>query len=120
MNAGNLQSAGGVAYFAHVGGFIAGMLLIVPGDDDGPPDPRIPTPAALSYQRFVGSPVSCRRVRRGRPRSAGAERDDGEADTPPGRSARSSTTRAAPQRGGKVRSMVVLVRDERAVRVVEQ
>lgn len=26
---GDLQSAGGVAYFAHIGGFIAGMLLIV-------------------------------------------------------------------------------------------
>ncbi len=26
---GGLQSAGGVAYFAHIGGFIAGMLLIV-------------------------------------------------------------------------------------------
>jgi membrane associated rhomboid family serine protease len=29
MNAGDLQSAGGVAYFAHIGGFVAGMLLIV-------------------------------------------------------------------------------------------
>jgi len=29
MNAGDLQNAGGVAYFAHIGGFIAGMLLIV-------------------------------------------------------------------------------------------
>ena len=29
MNAGDLQSAGGVAYFAHIGGFIAGMALIV-------------------------------------------------------------------------------------------
>ncbi|HSY51602.1 MAG TPA: rhomboid family intramembrane serine protease [Thermoanaerobaculia bacterium] len=26
---GDLQSAGGVAYFAHIGGFVAGMLLIV-------------------------------------------------------------------------------------------
>ena len=26
---GDLQSAGGVAYFAHIGGFIAGMLLVV-------------------------------------------------------------------------------------------
>src|SRR5881227_1405995 len=26
MNAGDLQNAGGVAYFAHIGGFIAGML----------------------------------------------------------------------------------------------
>ena len=29
MNAGNLQSAGGVAYFAHIGGFVAGMLLVM-------------------------------------------------------------------------------------------
>ena len=29
MNAGDLQSAGGVAYFAHIGGFVAGMLLVV-------------------------------------------------------------------------------------------
>ena len=29
MNAGDLQNAGGVAYFAHIGGFIAGMALIV-------------------------------------------------------------------------------------------
>ena len=25
---GNLQSAGGIAYFAHIGGFVAGMVLI--------------------------------------------------------------------------------------------
>ncbi len=29
MNAGDLQSAGGVAYFAHIGGFVAGMLLVM-------------------------------------------------------------------------------------------
>ncbi len=29
MNAGDLQSAGGVAYFAHIGGFVTGMLLVV-------------------------------------------------------------------------------------------
>jgi len=29
MNAGDQQSAGGVAYFAHIGGFVAGMLLVV-------------------------------------------------------------------------------------------
>src|SRR3954449_10761659 len=38
----NLQSAGGIAYFAHIGGFAAGMLLItlLGGGGGGPAAPR--------------------------------------------------------------------------------
>jgi len=36
----NLQSAGGIAYFAHIGGFAAGMLLItLLGGRRAPPRP---------------------------------------------------------------------------------
>ena len=40
MNAGDLQNAGGVAYFAHIGGFVAGMALItLLGGRRAPPRP---------------------------------------------------------------------------------
>jgi membrane associated rhomboid family serine protease len=37
----DLQSAGGVAYFAHIGGFIAGMALIVLLGGRTPPPRRV-------------------------------------------------------------------------------
>jgi membrane associated rhomboid family serine protease len=47
--AGSTQVGGGVAYFAHIGGFIAGLLLIRPFMAGRPPPKPPPAPVTPSY-----------------------------------------------------------------------